>query len=180
MGGSLSRYLDLLEMFRRDAEAGFALLGAVPDTSSLRAFTTLVHALKSALSNIGAGGLSQAAALLEKAGREADLPALRAGLPAFREELAALTSRIEEFTAAARSANDEGQVTPEIRQALAQLREALRAGDVDATDAALARLQALPLSGKYSAAVSEIADYILTADFLKALDAVITVSDGGN
>ncbi|MDR2604032.1 MAG: response regulator [Desulfovibrio sp.] len=179
MGDSFDRYLDLLEVFRRDAEAGFALLDTTPATSSLRPFTTLVHALKSALSNIGAGALSQTAALLEKASREGDLTALCAGLPAFREELAALTSRIGAFTAAARSADEEGQVTPEMRQALARLREALEAGDVDATDAALARLQALPLSGKYSGAVSEIADYILTADFLKALEAVTAVSGGG-
>jgi HPt (histidine-containing phosphotransfer) domain-containing protein len=151
----------------------------MPDTSSLRPFTTLVHALKSALGNIGADALSRTAALLEKACREADLTALRDGLPAFREELAALTSRIGAFTDEARSADDEGQVTPEIQQALTRLQEALEAEDVDATDVALERLQALPLSGKYGGAVSEIAEYILTADFLKALDAVIAVSGEG-
>ncbi|MDR2604983.1 MAG: response regulator [Desulfovibrio sp.] len=176
MGGSFERYLDLLEVFCRDTESGFALLDSTPDTASLRPFTTLVHALKSALSNIGAGDLSQTAALLEKAGRDADLTAIRAGLPAFRRELGALTSRIGEFTAAARSPGDEGQITPEMLQAFARLREALEAGDVDATDAATARLQALPLSGKYSRIVSDIADYILTADFAQALEVIIAVS----
>jgi PAS domain S-box-containing protein len=175
MGGSSGRYLDLLETFRRDAQAAFVLLETTPEASSLRSFTTLVHALKSALANIGADGLSQAAALLEKAGRGADLPALRDALPVFREELSALTARIGEFTASARSAGGEGRITPEMRQALTQLREALEAGDVDAVDAAQALLQALSLSEKYGGAVSEIADYILTADFDKALDAVIAV-----
>jgi PAS domain S-box-containing protein len=175
MGGSSGRYLDLLETFRRDARAAFVLLETTPEAPSLRSFTTLVHALNSALANIGADGLSQAAALLEKAGREADLPALRDALPVFREELSALTARIGEFTASARSAGGEGRSTPEMRQALTQLRDALEARDVDAINAAPALLHALSVPGKYGGVVSEIADYILTADFHNALDAVIAL-----
>ncbi|MDR1686967.1 MAG: response regulator, partial [Desulfovibrio sp.] len=180
IGGSPGRYLNLLETFRRDAQAAFASLEITPDTSSLRSFTIVVHALKSALANIGAGGLSQAAALLEEASREADIAALRAELPEFRKELAALTARIGAFTASTYSADGEGRVTSEMREASAQLEEALRARDVDATDAAMARLQALPLPGKQRAAVSEIADCILTADFHKALCAVTTLRGQGD
>jgi HPt (histidine-containing phosphotransfer) domain-containing protein len=165
IGGSKNRYLELLEMFCRDAEAGFALLEKEPDNASLRAFTTLVHALKSALANIGADCLSQSAALLEKAGREADLPMIRDRLPPFREELAALVERIGGITAAAPAADGE---TPGIGEALARLREALEAKDIDATDAELARLQALPLTGKMSEAISEIADLVLMMEFKKA------------
>jgi HPt (histidine-containing phosphotransfer) domain-containing protein len=164
-----------LEAFCRDAPAGFALPEKEPeksDDASLRSFTTLVHALKSALANIGADGLSQAAALLEKAGREADLPVIRDRLPSFREELAALTARIEEITAAARSGDGEKRAGPELREALARLRESLEARDFEAMDAALARLQALPLTGEAREAAGEIADCVLTADFGKAMDAV--------
>jgi signal transduction histidine kinase/CheY-like chemotaxis protein len=173
IGGSQSRYLDLLEMFRRDAQAAFALLQKEPDNASLHAFTTLVHALKSALANIGAEDLSQTAALLEQAGREAALPVIRAKLPAFREELAVLTERIGEITTAERAGNGETQANPEISEALARLREALEARDIDATDAALARLQALPLTGKMSEAISEIADLILLMEFEKA-ESIVT------
>ncbi|MDR1686823.1 MAG: hypothetical protein LBR82_10405, partial [Desulfovibrio sp.] len=129
---------------------------------------------------IGAGGLSQTAALLEDACREADIAVLRDRLPEFREELAALTARISAFTASAHSADGEGRATPEMREALAQLEEALGARDVDARDAAMTRLQALPLPGKQHAAVSEIADCILTADFHRALDAVIALRRQGD
>jgi HPt (histidine-containing phosphotransfer) domain-containing protein len=179
MGGAPGRYLDLLETFRRDAQAALALLETTPDNSSIRSFTTAVHALKSALTNIGADGLSKTAALLEEAGRAADISALGSGLPGFREELAALTAHIAEYTASARPPDDEGLVTPEILQASAQLANALEAGDIDATDAALARLQTLPLSGKQRADVSEIEDCILTADFRKALDAVTVLRRNG-
>jgi CheY-like chemotaxis protein/nitrogen-specific signal transduction histidine kinase len=170
LGGSRERYLGLLEMFRRDVEAGFPLLEKEPDSASLRSFTTLVHALKSALINIGADGLSQTAALLEMAAREADTPVIRDKLPPFREELAGLTTRIGAVLESARDGDDEKRAEPEIKEALMLLREAMEAKDFDAVDSALARLQALPLAGKTRAAVSELADLILVADFGKAAD----------
>jgi HPt (histidine-containing phosphotransfer) domain-containing protein len=120
IGGSQSRYLTLLEIFCRDVEAGFALLEKVPDGASLRPFTIQVHAQKSALTNIGANVLSQTAALLEKAGREADVSVIREKLPLFREELAALTARIGEASAAARSGSEGEQVVSEVRDATGQ------------------------------------------------------------
>jgi HPt (histidine-containing phosphotransfer) domain-containing protein len=149
------------------AATGFAL-----DDFPLRSFTTLVHSLKCALANIGADVLLQSAALLEKAGREADLPMIRDNLPQFREELAALMRRIRESTAAARAGGNETRVEPDIGEALACLREALETKDFEAMDAALAQLQTLSLSEKTRRAASEIADAILTADFQKAADAV--------
>jgi signal transduction histidine kinase/CheY-like chemotaxis protein len=193
IGGDQRRYLNLLELFRRDAEAASALLekeppapdhwserfmdaaGFAPDDAPLRSFITVVHALKSALANIGATALSQSAALLEKAGREADLPMIRDKLPPFRKELTALMKRIRESTASARAGDSETGVEPDIGEALVHLREALEAKDVDAIDDALARLQALPLAEKTRGVVSEIADSILTADFQQAMGILITL-----
>jgi signal transduction histidine kinase/CheY-like chemotaxis protein len=187
IGGDHRRYLDLLEAFCRDALAALARLEKEAgeeskeeaqkesDNASLRSFTTLVHALKSALANIGADALSQAAALLEKAGREAELAVIRDSLPSFREELAALTTRIEELTAAARAGDDEKQARPELPEfgeTLARLRNALEAKDLEAVDSALAKLQALPLAGKTRATVSGIADFVLNAEFGKATNMI--------
>jgi hypothetical protein len=91
-----------------------------------------------------------------------------------------LTARIGEILATAQSADGEEQVAVEMREALARLQEALDAKDPDATDAALERLQALPLGGEARAAVYEIADFILTGDFQKAVDAVIALQEGEN
>ncbi|MDR1534036.1 MAG: Hpt domain-containing protein, partial [Planctomycetota bacterium] len=134
--------------------------------------TTLVHALKSALANIGAEALSQTAALLEKAGREADLPAIRGQLPPFRGELALLTGRIGEAATAEPAGDGETRTDPAIGEAGERLREALAARDIEAIDAALARLRALPPTEKTRETVSEIADHVLTADFRKAAEAV--------
>jgi signal transduction histidine kinase/CheY-like chemotaxis protein/HPt (histidine-containing phosphotransfer) domain-containing protein len=142
--------------------------------ASLRAFTTQVHAVKSALANIGAEALSKEAALLEKAGKEACMSLIREKLPAFREELAALAARVGAALAPKPSpATDVAErLDPLVAECLEQVRDALRAKDVEATDAALTRLQALPLPAGLRDAVSETADCILTADFDNATDTV--------
>jgi CheY-like chemotaxis protein len=175
VGGSWSRYLDLLEMFRLDVEADFALLEKAPANSSLRSFTTLVHALKSALANIGAKALSQDAAVLEEAGREANLAVIGENLPGFRAEILALTAKIGELLALAPSEESQPADNPETGSILSRLQEALEAKDVDAIDAELARLQALPLTGKTREAIVEIADFILSAEFEKATKTVMAL-----
>jgi HPt (histidine-containing phosphotransfer) domain-containing protein len=171
IGGSQKRYLSLLEMFRRDAQAGFALLEKEPDDDTLRAFITRVHGLKTTLANIGAEALSQMAALLEKAGREGDRAVIRDALPAFREDLAGLMARIGEVLTGLQSGDGEepGDPTAEI---LARLLEALEAKDIDAIYAELPGLQSLPVTGEQREAVGEIVDFILTPDFQKAAEAV--------
>jgi HPt (histidine-containing phosphotransfer) domain-containing protein len=168
IGGSQRRYLDLLALFCRDAAAGSALLETEPDEASLRSFTTLAHALKSALAAIGAEELSQMAAVLEAAGRDAELPVIRAKLAPFRENLAALTARIGAVLEGTRPGADGGRDAPDLENAVLRLREALQGKDVDAMDAALAQLQNLPLTAGTRARVAELADHILVADFKKA------------
>jgi HPt (histidine-containing phosphotransfer) domain-containing protein len=175
IGGSQKRYLDLLEIFSRDAQACSDMLEKISDDASLSSFITRIHALKSALANIGADGMSQTAAMLEKAGREADMPLIRDRFPAFRECLVALTARIGEVLAAARDGDGEKGADPEIGEALACLRKALDSKDIDAIYAARTRLQALPLTGETRGTVSEIAGFILTMEFQKASDAVASL-----
>jgi HPt (histidine-containing phosphotransfer) domain-containing protein len=173
IGGAKSRYLELLELFYKDAQASSALLEKTPDAASLPAFTTAVHALKSAMANIGAENLSQSAAGLEQAGREANLSVLADALPSFHRELTALNEGIKKFALGAHGAGSPAPGREEIREAAENLREALEAKDLEAMDAALAHLQSLPLAEDTRQAAAEIADHILTADFPKALEAVI-------
>jgi signal transduction histidine kinase len=176
IGGSPSRYTDLLKVFRRDAEAAFALLAQEPGVSSSEVFTTQVHALKSALASIGADSLSQLAALLEKAGREADTTAVRRHLAPFRDQLAALAARIDDAvrqaSAAAEPEDGSALPDPELLALPAQLRDALEALDIEAADAALTRLQTLPMSETTRAVVFETAELMLEAEFQKAAETI--------
>ncbi|MDR1275144.1 MAG: response regulator, partial [Candidatus Accumulibacter sp.] len=178
IGGSQSRYLTLLETFRRDAQASFALLDNPPDEASVRAFTTLVHSLKSALATIGANAMSQSAAFLEEAGRNCEFSAIHERLVPFRARIVTLTSRIGEVLDEMRSrdggnggSGGKDAIAGEM-ETLAHLKAALDEKSIDAIDAALAKLQALPLPGKSRDDVSGVADLILTADFSSASEAV--------
>ncbi|MDR1871557.1 MAG: response regulator [Deltaproteobacteria bacterium] len=173
IGGSRSRYLDLLEVFLRDANGDLAILATVPDDPSLTFFTTRVHALKSALANIGAEALSESSALLEKAGRESDFLTLKGKLPPFHAELTALLGRISENVAQFRAGGSEPPFEPGVADSLTRLLEALKEKDTEAIDDNLAQLRAWPLAPKDSQVVSEIADSILVADFQRAMDSLL-------
>jgi signal transduction histidine kinase/CheY-like chemotaxis protein len=176
LGGSESRYLDLLAMFSSDALAGMPVLEQTPEGDFPSSFITLVHALKSALANIGANKLSQTAALMEKAGREKDKSIIEANLPMFRNELIKMIERIQEAVSAVRSADGQTEDNREIEKAMNNLHKALIANDIDATDAAMERLKKLPLTGKRRINVAQIDELILTADLQKALEILMTMS----
>jgi signal transduction histidine kinase/CheY-like chemotaxis protein/HPt (histidine-containing phosphotransfer) domain-containing protein len=107
VGGVHNRYLNLLEMFRRDAYKSLPLLAKTPaEGKESQAFTTQVHALKSVLTSIGAADLAAAAARLEDAGRNGDTSAIHEHLNAFREDLEGLLDRVGTALAQARPPRD--------------------------------------------------------------------------
>ena len=190
VGGSEERYLNLLEIFRKDAEQRLALLDE-PLSDELKAFTTHVHALKSALANIGADALSASAAQLEAAGRRGNASFIRQQLDHFRIGLVGLNARLGKALAEAQSRNEEsggGSLADDRekpreqererererekereREALSRLKTALASGDLDGMDNALATLQSVPLAGERRETVSKIAGLVLVSEFGEAL-----------
>jgi signal transduction histidine kinase/CheY-like chemotaxis protein len=185
VGGSVPRYLELLRMFRRDVEAGREILSGGPDLGPL---TTFVHALKTALANIGANGLSKDAAGLEMACRDGDREAVFEALPAFSRSLSELASAVDEalaLSAAAPEAPGEagGGAATAVTEALDELGRALGAKDFEAIDLAMERLRSLPLSGRLIEEVAELEDLILVASFDQAAERLAGLAgaytDGG-
>jgi len=87
----------LAEVFIRDAEKAIAILKAIHSnnyrrTNDIQSYIINVHAMKSALANIGETELSNFALKLEKAGREQNTAVMSGDTPAF---LTALRSIIE-------------------------------------------------------------------------------------
>ncbi|MCL2021122.1 MAG: ATP-binding protein [Betaproteobacteria bacterium] len=182
VGGSRRLYQELLRMFIRDVKARFVLLERVPDRANLRAFTTFVHSIKSGLANIGANSLSEAAALLEKAGRSEDTGVIRANLVSFKNELNTLMKHINETMADSRhdthETDRESVSEAQLREALAELKTALETKDTDGIDRAMARLQNLPLARQ--AAVADIAEHVLFGDFKKTLETITSLLEQGS
>jgi hypothetical protein len=86
--------------------------------------------------------------------------------------------RLKEFLASARPGRRDGGIGPEFFRLLAELRSALDNFNIQGTDNVLERLKALPLSTQKHHAIVEIADHVLTADYQKAMEAVITLEEG--
>jgi signal transduction histidine kinase/DNA-binding response OmpR family regulator len=91
---------ELVENFMRDAEKALAMLETIYANNfrgddDTHMFILNVHAMKSALANIGETALSDIALNLEQAGREKDIAAVMAGSPAFLNSLRAVIKKVK-------------------------------------------------------------------------------------
>jgi len=179
VGGSEERYRGLLDIFLRDVKQRLTLLKK-PASDDLKAFTTHVHAMKSALGNIGALALSELSGLLEAASRRGDLSFIHEHLGGFCTELSSLCEQIERVImekhfhgAPQKSGADDSRWEQEI----VRLKAALKAESIDGMDESLAILRSLPLApdGKRHALVSKVAELILISEFEQALQAIEAV-----
>ena len=108
-GGTIDKYLNVIDLFRKDAEERLPLLkGFIPDNidrsdlidkneMDFSLFTTQVHALKSAMASLGASLISKEAANLEAAGKVKDIGFIREALPGFNASLIKLLDVISEL-----------------------------------------------------------------------------------
>ena len=94
----------LLEAFRHDAEKAVATLRETAPNSNLKLFITTVHAMKSALANIGEMEASQSAFALENAGQNGDMEYIAAHTESFIKTLEALAKKFRRETPAVNNA----------------------------------------------------------------------------
>ncbi|MDR0456733.1 MAG: response regulator [Treponema sp.] len=90
---------ELAENFIRDADKALAMLETIHTNNYRRiddvlVFVLHVHAMKSALANVGEIALADIASNLEQRGREGDTAAILAGAPAFLTSLRAVIEKI--------------------------------------------------------------------------------------
>ena len=114
----------LAEIFARDGEKAAALLETLlqnnlQDEEDIHMYIINVHAMKSALANIGESGLSASALRLEQAGREKDVNVMKSETSAFLDELRAIIAKIKPKDA-------DNEPSEDTEEALAFLREKLR------------------------------------------------------
>ena len=84
----------LLEVFRKDAEKSVFVLNNTLISGNMPLFTTTVHAMKSALANIGKTEESKIASALEDAGRKQDMEYITTNAPAFIDTLNTLITTL--------------------------------------------------------------------------------------
>jgi hypothetical protein len=161
----------LAEFFVRDAEKAAFVLEAICKnncrrTDDLPVFTINIHAMKSALSNIGEGDLAEKAAKLEEAGREQNVNLILSSLPGFLEELYAVIDKLkpsddeeEEFYA------DEAGDAPFLHEKLLAIRTACGSFNKKAAKEALAELKKRSWSKQVRDRLSAIAEHLLHSEF---------------
>jgi HPt (histidine-containing phosphotransfer) domain-containing protein len=166
-GGTVERYIKVLELYCRDAAKRIEILSNAPDENGLASFTTQVHALKSASASIGAAELSKKAAMLEDAGKRGDMTAISEGLDGFRDDLSLIVERIRHALSFRKDAPDGTPVLD--KTALIRLKEALEAEDIGNADRLIADLSRKPLGESARDSLSRISDLALVGEFKEAL-----------
>jgi len=93
-GGNLKNYLNLLSTFHMDGASKVNEIKKYIETGDIQSYTINVHALKGACANIGSSELSEAAAALEKAGKNGDLSFIRDNNAVFISNLETILNNI--------------------------------------------------------------------------------------
>ncbi|GHU19589.1 hypothetical protein FACS189475_07060 [Betaproteobacteria bacterium] len=167
IGGKAKDYMELLAIFVNNTEERLKKL----DPSDLMTFSIHVHAIKSAAANIGATDVSAVAAILEHAGKANDQAAVAGHWDDFVASLKTLNANIRIALQKTQEMTTEPatQTAPEAHEILSHLKAAIHELDIGGADAALERLQQIPLDLHWRGQVAAIANMILLARFDDAI-----------
>jgi HPt (histidine-containing phosphotransfer) domain-containing protein len=184
-GGTVELYRQVMDLFCKDAEERLPLLQTVPDSDSLPAFITHVHALKSASASIGAAEVSDKAAKLEAAGKAADVEFIQKNLSVFANTLAELVKGIRSWESEQEILNGETvySTTPHsdegspldnaaVTQLLRELAAALETKNAGEIDRILEDIMQQTLDTKTKKALDAISDNVLMTEFESAAEIV--------
>ena len=165
--GSVKNYLETLEIFSEDGIEKIKLIKECLDAGNIRSYIIHVHALKSALANIGALALSDSAKELEIAGKQEDLIFIHAHNASFIMNLEILLLNISKETAKRKSkqaapAFDEIKL---IKAELLKLKEGLTVFDSSIIKESVNRLKDFTQTDDIGVAVSKIIKDVLIGDY---------------
>jgi len=176
-GGGEESYRQVLELYCKDAMERLPQLRVVPERDALLLFITQVHSLKSASASIGAAEVSREARKLEDAGMAGNMVFIEENLPAFAEHLTELVGNIRaalkeaepsQVSSAGSSVGSQASVT---NSALfIELVEALKSQNAVEIDRIMGEFGKQALNPATKKILEQISDYVLIADYEKALE----------
>jgi signal transduction histidine kinase/CheY-like chemotaxis protein/methyl-accepting chemotaxis protein len=168
---------ELAENFVRDAEKSFPILEAIHTNNYRRAddiqtFIINIHAIKSALANIGETELSLTAMKLEEAGRAEDIAVMTNEVPSFLNSLRAVIERIKPEAAINESADTDNDPAF-LREKLSLIQTACASYEDRTANAILSELRKRAWPRMVKGLLSAIAERLLHSEFEEA-SALIT------
>jgi HPt (histidine-containing phosphotransfer) domain-containing protein len=157
----------MLEIFRQDAEKAIVTIKETLTDGNIKLFTTTVHAMKSALGNIGEEQKAQTAAALEEAGHKKDLDFINANISSFLQMLEQL---IMELTPAETIGDDSiTEYIEFLKEQLVKIKAACEEYDDTTAYDALDKLKEKTWKKETTAALEKIRDTLfLHSDFDEA------------
>jgi signal transduction histidine kinase/CheY-like chemotaxis protein/HPt (histidine-containing phosphotransfer) domain-containing protein len=160
----------LANIFARDAEKSINVLDGVlqknfKTESDIQLYIINVHAMKSALANIGEPDLSSSALKLEQAGREKDLKTMRAETNNFLEALKAIIDKIKPKDEDDADIEDSKEALAFLREKLTEIKNACDAYDKKTVKNTLNELKEKTWSHKTKELMNTIADHLLHSEF---------------
>jgi CheY-like chemotaxis protein/anti-sigma regulatory factor (Ser/Thr protein kinase) len=160
----------LIQVFRRDAQKAVVTLRETAAGGDIKLFTITVHAMKSALGNVGEHTIATQAAALENAGLRYDTDFIAANTEAFLQTLETLIRTLAPDETAGTNTSDLTEDTDYLKKQLEIVRTACGNYDVNGAYAALDELKKKQWKVQTTAFLEKIHDLLyLDSDF----DAVV-------
>ena len=166
----------LAEFFVHDASMSVAVLeevyekNGVYEDEDVRMFTTTVHAMKSALANIGESELSSHAAKLEQAGRDKDVVVISSETPVFLGELRAIIEKLIPLGQTGGSDEPLNEDYTYLQEKLFAIKEACEIYDKKTIKAKISELRQKTWPHPIKELLSTMAEQLLGGDFEKVSD----------
>ena len=166
----------LAEIFVRDAKKAAlvmepAYLNNFSSDDDLSAFVINIHAMKSALANIGETDLSAEAAALEHVGREKDINLIFSGFPPFLEKLRAVIKKLEPEEDTGNNASDVGD-NKYLEEKLLAVKEACALLNKKAAKDTLAELRKKTWLQPVDEQLGAISVHLLHSEFDEAIQVI--------
>jgi HPt (histidine-containing phosphotransfer) domain-containing protein len=183
-GGTEEGYWVVLSTFRKDTLERIKTLQNAINVGNLNAFTTHIHAIKSAAAAIGAAELSKEAAKLEKAGKEGDKAYINGTFNKFSEKLFEITREISTALETERAAAGDNSKTSsgndQLISKLLELEKALKSKKADNIDRILEGIIKLPQDENTRETIEKISDNVLMTEFDNAVKIIEEFLNGNN
>jgi len=172
-GGTLKGYMQTLTVFRKDGHQKRDEIRNSLETGNYSLYTTYVHALKSALANIGASELSESAKALEFAGKKKDIAFINANNSQFLMDLGILLDNLKNVLSSDSNDGNKAYVDFELlRSELNMLREALESLDSAAIDKTVDNLRGFVQADKIGSGIENILQSVLIGEYDEAISMI--------
>ena len=164
---------ELAQIFAKDAEKAVKILEISLNNnycrnSDVQMFIINVHAMKSALANIGELELSAAAMQLEQAAREGDIDVMAAETPGFLDALRAVIEKIKPKEDDETTVEDSDELRAYLCEKLLVIREACAEYNKKTTKDALSELKEKTWPHQTKELLNTLSEHILHSEFDEA------------